>query len=400
MATIKRPRHGACFRIVRGEYVDGIFHIDGRRAFRGLCRLAEIERGPSGRRRTERQIEIAIGELWEAKRAELEGRLGSPHDAGKPMAEAFAAWRAHTEARGRSPLTLVEIARTCRYYLELVGEHPVGDSSTWHADRFLEGLKGRGIAPASINAHLSRLATFWRYAAERDMLAALPRVTRVKAEHPPRRVPTPEQVAALLAHLERLVAGRRHGRERYHYELHLLLAKVLLGTGMRSGEALAIRRDQVDLGARAIRLLKTKTGEPRTIRLPQFLARDIAAHVKAHPFGQYLFAHPTRPDQPAWQSSAALTKAFTRHYEALGIQGLFKPLHGFRALFATAGLNNVGVDPLIMMAQIGHADIKTTRTYYVAGLADAQLRAVDAIEEAFLAPLLGRQGALAQSVLD
>jgi hypothetical protein len=44
-----------------------------------------------------------------------------------------------------------------------------------------------------------------------------------------------------------------------------------------------------------------------------------------------------------------------------------------------------------MMAQIGHADIKTTHTYYVAGLADAQLRAIDAIEEAFLAPLLGKQ---------
>jgi hypothetical protein len=42
------------------------------------------------------------------------------------------------------------------------------------------------------------------------------------------------------------------------------------------------------------------------------------------------------------------------------------------------------------MAQIGHADIKTTHTYYVAGLADAQLRAVDAIEAAFLAPLLGK----------
>lgn len=389
MATIKRPRHGACFRIVRGEYVDGIFHIDGRRAFRGLCRLAEIERGPSGRRRTERQIEIAIGELWEAKRAELEGRLGSPHDAKKPIGAAFTEWQAHTAARGRSPQTLVEIGRSCRYYLELVGEHRVGDSATWHADRFLAGLKAREIAPASINSHLSRLATFWRYAAERDMLAALPRVARVKAEHPPRRVPTPEQVTALLAHLERLVAATRHGRERYHYVLHRLLALVLLGTGVRSGEALAIRRDQVDLEARAIRLVKTKTGEPRTIRLPRFLAAAIAAHLKAHPFGPYLFGHPTKPDRPAWQSSAALTKAFTRHYEALGIQGLFKPLHGFRALFATAGLNNVGVDPLIMMAQIGHADIKTTHTYYVAGLADAQLRAIDAIEEAFLAPLLG-----------
>jgi integrase len=282
----------------------------------------------------------------------------------------------------------VEIARTCRYYLELVGEHRVGDSATWHADRFLEGLKARGIAPASINSHLSRLATFWRYAAERDMLAALPRVTRVKAEHPPRRVPTREQVAALLSHLERLVAGRKHGRERYHYALHLLLAKVLLGTGMRSGEALAIRRENIDLAARTIRLVKTKTGQPRTPSVPPLLARALADHLKAHPFGQFLFGHPKQPDRPAWRRSSSLTKGFTRHYEEIGIQGLFKPLHGFRALFATAGLNSVGVDPLAMMAQIGHADIKTTHAYYVGSLQDAQLRAVDAIEAAFLAPLL------------
>jgi hypothetical protein len=40
-------------------------------------------------------------------------------------------------------------------------------------------------------------------------------------------------------------------------------------------------------------------------------------------------------------------------------------------------------------AQVGHAIIETTHTCYVAGLADAQFRAVDALEEAFLAPLLG-----------
>ena len=71
------------------------------------------------------------------------------------------------------------------------------------------------------------------------------------------------------------------------------------------------------------------------------------------------------------------------------VKGEFKPLHGFRALFATAGLNNVGVDPLVMMSQIGHADIKTTQNYYVASMQDAQLRAVDAIEEGFLAKVLG-----------
>ena len=64
-------------------------------------------------------------------------------------------------------------------------------------------------------------------------------------------------------------------------------------------------------------------------------------------------------------------------------------LHGYRALFSTAGLNNVGVDPVTMKNQLGHADLNTTINYYVAGLQDAQLRAVDAMEEAFFKQVLG-----------
>ena len=55
-------------------------------------------------------------------------------------------------------------------------------------------------------------------------------------------------------------------------------------------------------------------------------------------------------------------------------------------------LNNVGVDPVTMKNQLGHADLSTTINYYVAGLQDAQLRAVDAMEEAFFKPVLGGGG--------
>ena len=65
---------------------------------------------------------------------------------------------------------------------------------------------------------------------------------------------------------------------------------------------------------------------------------------------------------------------------------------------ASGGL--VGVDPVTMKNQFGHSDrapsggqgVKTSTTinYYVAGLQDAQLRAVDAMVEAFFKPVLGK----------
>ena len=390
MATITRPRNGGCFRITRAGYVDGIFIIDGKRAFKGLCKMADIEVAPSGRKRTLVQLNAIVQQMWDEKREAIEAELGRVTGSTSPVSQALEDWKAHTEAKGRSPLTLSEIARTSRYYLEIVGEHPVGEAATWHADTFLKGLRERDIAEASINTHLSRLATFWRFCLDRELIVSAPKVTRVKEIRKPRRVPTPEQVAALLVHLDGKLSSTTHGREQYFLELHRLLVLVLLGTGMRSGEALNIQRKHIDLDNRAIQLEKTKTNQPRICRIPRFLAEAIAMRQKAYPFQQYLFGHPTQPAKTAWKSTAALTKAFTRHYEDIGIQGEFKPLHGFRALFATAGLNNVGVDPLVMMNQIGHADIKTTQNYYVASMQDAQLRAVDAIEEGFLAKVLGR----------
>ena len=368
--------------------MDGIFVIDGVRRFRGLCKIADIEKGPNGRLRSPKHINSIIQTLWDEKREVLEATMERQAVCDTPVSHVMRDWAKHTEAKGRAKTTLNGLRLTSNTYLEIMGDHAVGESSTWHADKFLQGLRCEPISEATLNSHLNRISTFWRYCHDRELIERLPRVTRVKVIRKARRVPKPEDISALIKHLDHRIANTKHGRDLYFLELHRLLVFLLLGTGMRSGEAISIHRENIDLKNRAILLEKTKTNQPRICRIPQYLAQEIEQRLKNYPFHKYLFGHPKNALEPAWRKSAALTRAFTRHFEEIGIKGEFKPLHGFRALFATAGLNNVGVDPLVMMNQIGHSDIKTTQNYYVASMQDAQLRAVDAMEERFFKKVL------------
>ena len=44
-----------------------------------------------------------------------------------------------------------------------------------------------------------------------------------------------------------------------------------------------------------------------------------------------------------------------------------------------------------MQRQLGHADLRTTETYYLAAMDDAQPRLVDSMEEHFFSGLIGRK---------
>ena len=63
-----------------------------------------------------------------------------------------------------------------------------------------------------------------------------------------------------------------------------------------------------------------------------------------------------------WRDYHGVTVAITRHLKALGLQGIAKPLHSFRARFATM-LINQGRDISTVQALLGHRNIQTTQGY-------------------------------------
>jgi integrase len=407
---VQRPAQGGTYRVVRRRYVDGSFIIEGRRVRKALCKLANVERAPSGKKRTAKQIHDAIEAIWESKRRELEEGLGEAPGDTVPMSRLFADWMRQAADRGRSAATQRSRALCRDYYLGLVGDHPVEEAlphvrrrgyDLAHADAFRAGLRNlraprgnqvRPLSPARINTYLRLLHGALLHAEQRYWLVRAPRVEKVAEPRRPTRAPRPEDIAAMRRRLVHLSRTAPHGRDRYQYRLHRVLFYLLLGTGMRGGEALPLRRDQVDLERRAILLVKTKTGAPRIVRIGHFLAGKLRAHFAAHPGQTQLFEHPTRPGAPAWRGVAEASKAFARHMAEVGIEGAFKPLHGYRAGLATLALNDIALPPTALRDQLGHTDLQTTLRYYVTGMGDAQLATVDALEGRLLRGRNGKNG--------
>lgn len=121
-------------------------------------------------------------------------------------------------------------------------------------DAFLRG----GRKPATANLLVRVLAATWRWAEERELVAApWPRVTKIKEDLTTKRPYSDTEVAALLDSL------------RTHDPVWFPVFSLLADSGCRLGEALGLRgRDVVRGDTPAVRFQKTKTGVPRTVPVP------------------------------------------------------------------------------------------------------------------------------------
>ncbi|MDH5752973.1 MAG: tyrosine-type recombinase/integrase [Deltaproteobacteria bacterium] len=397
MARVTAPKHGANYRI-EGEYIRGLFYSDGKRITRALCSVREVAYSAGGKKRTARQMDDAIQRVWEAKLADL--NKASPGFCDASMKTVFTDWIDAGRAAGRKEATL-QIHRLARdYYLDIVGDHqveePIGNPprpgyDVRRSSKFIEGLRSKGLGAVRINVFISRLGSALRHAYDANILYRLPKLPRLKEQRLQPRVPSLGQVKAMLQRLTELSETWPDPAQRKSYGLHRLLLLLLLGTGIRRGEAYYLERSHVFLDERLITLVTTKTGQPRIVRIPVFLRSELERHFKDTPGARWVFEHPSQPGRQAWANPRGMSTAFRRHMAALGFPGEFKALHGFRALFASAGLNQVGVAAEAMKAQLGHAALETTLGHYVSSLDEAQLRAVDDMESRFFTDLLERK---------
>ncbi|MDH4247140.1 MAG: tyrosine-type recombinase/integrase [Deltaproteobacteria bacterium] len=309
MNSIRYPKSGTNFRVTKRGYVDGIFIIDGKRVFKGLCKMADIEIGPNGKPRTPRQLNAVVQQLWDERRLAIEAEARKQELSDKMMGGLFEAWIQHAEAKRRSPET-VRIHKLMRdYYLEMVGDHAiqelVGDPpkpgyDLRRADAYMEGMRRKGIGNARVNSYLGRLSSALRFGYNRGLLDRVPAIERLKVDKRPPKIPSAKQIGQVAKHLDDLVEKTKDRSIRYYYNLHRLLFYLLLGTGMRRGEAFHLRREHVDLENRSIHLIKTKTGDARVCRIPMFLKDRLDAHFQAHPGQEWVFEHPKTPGRQAW----------------------------------------------------------------------------------------------------
>jgi len=225
-------------------------------------------------------------------------------------------------------------------------------------------FNGRGTlrSPSSVNRELELLSRIFSLAVERGEVETNPfkGVKKLAVDNLLTRYLTPEEEERLLS----VLTGKRA-----HLRPIVLIG---LHTGMRRGEILSLRWEQVDFARESVQLLRTKSGKPRPVPMNSVVKEVLLEMRERTGDSENVFSNP-RTGKPLGD----IKNAFRSALREAGIEGL-----RFHDIRHTAGtrMADAGV-PITAVADIlGHADVRTTMRYAHA-TDEARRRAVKALEE-------------------
>ncbi len=221
--------------------------------------------------------------------------------------------------------------------------------------------KGTLRQPATVNRELTLLSSAYSLAVKYDKAESNPcsKVDLFILDNLRYRYLLPEEEPKLMAHL----SGPR---------AHLKPAVVVaLGTGMRMGEQLRMKRHQVDFLRNIVTARDTKNGRPRDIPINDDVREALAELCRDKAPNDYVFS------SPKTKSCLRETKrGFRTACKLAGIEGLiWKDL---RATFGTR-LAEAGCDAFTIAQLLGHSDVRVTMRY-VRTVEDTKRVAVEAIK--------------------
>lgn len=229
------------------------------------------------------------------------------------------------------------------------------DVETFRAKRLEAGIKkSTSNRELALLKRMFHLASDWGYSADNP-------VAKVKLfserDNLKERVLTADEETKLLAHCAP----------------HLLPIVVFaLNTGMRRGEILGLRWDQIDASGRSARVTRTKGGRDRIVPLNDAAAGVIKVQRKTS-HGSYVF-----PSMKGREFMRTVDHSFGRACRLAGIVGL--RFHDLRHTFATRLIRR-GADIITVQALLGHYAVTMTQRYTHTG-ADEKRRAVERLAQA------------------
>lgn len=356
----------------RRRRVRARIHVDGRRHRPALADYDELGLDDDGRPRRDTAAERrrVTAEL-QRRLLDARARLLTAHEQQQARARSVHAlmqeWIA-AAAADRAPGTIDHYRRMAREYVSVVGDHDVSDLTLRAVDRYVAHLRSLDISVATVNIRLQCLRRFAQWAYERDELPRIPPIKQLRRERKLPRIPSDDDLARLETYLRDRAANEPHTRKRWAYDRHHTALLLFLGTGCRGAEILWLPWAHVDLATPAITVrfharFAVKEGREKRIPLPAFLVDHLRQLRARRPDDVYVL---DRGDgRPLYTHTRGLTQAFTRHYAALGLRDrAIKPLHGFRAWYATTLYERGHVDVSTVQHLLGHSTIGTTQGYF------------------------------------
>lgn len=220
-------------------------------------------------------------------------------------------------------------------------------------------LNSSGLAASTVRTRTVNLRSFFRYLEDTGRIERSPwrRRAMVKMDKPLPRAMTLDDLDAWVEALEGAPV----------FDRAVLLT--LLRSGIRIGELMRVRVEDVDMEAMSIRIY---VGEKNRLgRIVHFwkdareaISEWLAERMRTGVDSEYLFAK-----KKGVLSYSGFRYISERHYERAGLKGKYN-LHSLRHTYATL-LVNAGMEIQYLQRLMGHDSIQTTMRYAVVDEAEA-----------------------------
>ena len=270
-------------------------------------------------------------------------------------------WRLDLERQGKSELTVKAYLRAIRHlgrWYRKSYDQPL--NPTQLVQRDIRGWKSyqqtvEKSSPATINQRLAGVSQFCRWMLRNELIAANPAEDVPTVERPSRRPKAlnNRDLRKLLREVE--LSGNKRDAA---------LIELLVGTGLRVSEALALTVDDLKLAYRGsvVRVAKGKRGKYREIPLTATVRKVLEEYLET--------LHPKPgPGQSLWQGQRGALKNPSAVYRMLnkyafqaGLDGPIGP-HLLRHTFATRYLEQNPDDLRTLAAILGHSSLDMVMIY-------------------------------------
>jgi len=267
------------------------------------------------------------------------------------------------------------LARLERYALPLLGGKALADINQRDGEHLikhlLEGdtsMRYGELSPATINRIVMAVRSALRHAIELGFIAENPfkHVRQLKENPPSPKALESDELDKLLVTLadEPLI--------------FVLLIKLLLATGARINELLALQETDIAYAAGVVHLRMTKAGEAQTLPLTKTVAAILEAlQPMRQPGNPYLF--------PAKTGNGHMAPPYKRLHKTLGLAGLeMAGFHLFRKTVATQAMQLPGMDVLTVSRLLRHKSVRTLEVHYLATPKKRLFQAANDIGEVLL----------------
>jgi integrase len=283
------------------------------------------------------------------------------------------------------PVTVRDYRRIFRTRIEpVLGHLRLDEITTKDVQGYVDGLVKDGVAPATIDASLTPLRAFYRRAVARGEARSNP---TLRIEKPSVRCARKAVVSPLDA--ERMIATLE-GADR-------VLWATAFYTGMRRGELIALRREDVDLATGIVDVRRgwdEREGEIAPKSRNGSRKIPVAAVLRDH-LDQHLLSHDRERvfESPTWIANAADRARDVWERAKLPAITVHAARHTFASFAITAGVNAHALCTIM-----GHANIATTYDKYGHMLPGSEDEAAARLDAYFAAQTAAQTAAHPESV--